>query len=96
MSESAARSDTAAQLLKELAARQLILPPDIWDSESVFLELVQEQCKQILNCDREAQILLLFDQLPEEIKRTLCRRLAERIAIGLNTSEEVAASQRGN
>jgi hypothetical protein len=96
MPESAARSENAATLLKEITDKQLTCPSDIEASEVALLESVQSQCTQILNFDREAQIVLLFDQLPGEIKRTLCRRLAERIGSEVDASEEVAASQRGN
>jgi hypothetical protein len=61
---------------------------DVADREIVELKSIESECREILNRDRESQILFLFEQLPRDLQIALCRRLAER-------SESLVSSSNG-
>ena len=66
--------------------------PDVANREIADLESIETECREILNRDRESQILVLFEQLPKDLQIALCRRLAER-SESLVSSNGIIAKQ---
>jgi hypothetical protein len=90
-SESSARTESAMKLLKQVAEMSGRYGQDVADHEIVELESIESECREILNRDRESQILFLYDQLPRNLQLALCRRLAERSDSLVSSSNEVIA-----
>jgi hypothetical protein len=76
--ESPARTVCAVALLKEVTETSGRYGQDVAGREIAELGSIESECREILNRDRESQILFLFEQLPRDLQTALCRRLAER------------------
>jgi hypothetical protein len=90
--ESPSRTESAMALLKDVAEMSRRYGPDVANPEIADLESIETECREILNRDRESQILVLFEQLPKDLQIALCRRLAER-SESLVSSNGIIAKQ---
>lgn len=96
MGDSPGRSEGALDLLDAIVARQDAFSQDLVGPEIAILESVRKECTQIVNRDKETRILLLFRELPEDLQRSLCRRIAENLGIESTASQDIATTQRDN
>jgi soluble cytochrome b562 len=90
--ESPSRTESAMALLKHVAEMSRSYGPDVADREITDLKSIETECREILNRDRESQILVLFEQLPKDLQIALCLRLAER-SESLVSSNGIIAKQ---